>query len=72
MIQREASKYVFLVNLTLTVPAVIMACILGSWSDKKGRKRLIVVTSIGGALDAAIILFGMYLKLPLYVFMIGT
>ena len=70
-VQKEASSYILSVNLAMTIPAVIMACILGSWSDKRGRKGPMVTASIGGALDAAIILVAIYLKLPVYVFMIG-
>ena len=70
-IQKKASQYILAVNMALTLPAVVTACFIGSWSDKRGRKGPMFLVLTGATLDAAVVLVGMYLKLPVYVFMIG-
>jgi len=71
MVQKRASRYILLVNIALTVPAMLTACFLGTWSDEKGRKGPMVVTSIGSSLASLTFLLAIYWNLPIYVFMIG-
>ncbi|XP_031550092.1 solute carrier family 46 member 3-like [Actinia tenebrosa] len=71
-IQQKASKYILGVNLALTLPAVVMACFLGPWSDTRGRKPLMIIVSVTASLDAAVVLITMYMKWPVYVFMIAS
>lgn len=70
-VQKKASHYILLFNIALTVPAMLTACFLGVWSDKRGRKGPLVVASIGSSLASLIILVAIYWKLPIYIFMIG-
>ena len=69
---KKASQYILWVSMALTLPAIFMACFLGSWSDKRGRKGPMITASVGSALDALIILAAIHWKLPIYVFMIGV
>ena len=71
MVQKRASRYILLVNIALTVPAMLTACFLGTWSDEKGRKGPMIVTSIGSSLASLTFLIAIYWNLPIYVFMIG-
>ena len=71
MVQKRASRYILLVNIALTVPAMLTACFLGTWSDEKGRKGPMIVTSIGSSLASLTFLLAIYWNLPIYVFMIG-
>lgn len=72
MVQKRASRYILLVNIALTVPAMLTACFLGTWSDEKGRKGPMIVTSIGSSLASLTFLIAIYWNLPIYVFMIAS
>lgn len=71
-VHKKASQYILWASMALTLPAIFMACFLGSWSDKRGRKGPMITASVGSALDALIILAAIHWKLPIYVFMIGV
>ena len=71
-VQTKASHYILLFNVALTVPAMLTACFLGVWSDKRGRKGPLVVASIGSSVASLVILIAIHWKLHIYVFMIGT
>lgn len=71
-VQQKASRYILLFNIALTVPAMLTACFLGAWSDKRGRKGPLVVASIGSSLASLIILLAIHWELPIYVFMIAS
>lgn len=45
--------------------------LLGSWSDFAGRRVILIIPSIGMALQAAIYLLVMYLELPVVYFLVG-
>ncbi|CAN9511604.1 unnamed protein product [Ophioblennius macclurei] len=49
----------------LTVP------LLGSWSDRAGRRPLLVFTNVGVALQTALYLLVMYLELPVAYLLLG-
>lgn len=72
MVEKRASQYILLVNIALTVPAMLTACFLGTWSDEKGRKGPMIVTSIGSSLASLTFLLAIYWNLPIYVFMIAS
>lgn len=71
-VQTRASRYILLFNIALTVPAMLTACFLGAWSDKRGRKGPMVVAAVGSSLASLIILLAIYWNLPIYVFMIAS
>lgn len=71
-VQTKASHYILLFNVALTVPAMLTACFLGVWSDKRGRKGPLVVASIGSSVASLVILIAIHWKLHIYVFMIAS
>lgn len=70
-VQKRASLYILLVSIALTVPAMLTACFLGAWSDKRGRKGPFLFAAIGSSLASLIFLVAIHWELPIYVFMIG-
>lgn len=70
-VSKKASQYILLFNVALTVPAMLTACFLGVWSDKRGRKGPLILASIGSSASSLIILIAIHWKLDIFVFMIG-
>ncbi|KAK1786431.1 hypothetical protein P4O66_018117, partial [Electrophorus voltai] len=54
----------FLVGLFVVI-------LLGSWSDRAGRRMVLILPSLGLAVQAAVYLTVMYLKLPVAWFLVG-
>lgn len=50
---------------------LIMVTLLGSWSDRAGRRFVLIIPSLGLAVQAIVYLIVMYLKLPVFWFLIG-
>lgn len=48
-----------------------MVTLLGSWSDRAGRRLVLIIPSLGLAVQASVYLIVMYLKLPVFWFLIG-
>lgn len=59
------------INLGGFAVGVVMVTLLGSWSDRVGRKPVLVIASLGLALQATIYLLVMYLQLPVGWFLVG-
>ncbi|XP_051520989.1 proton-coupled folate transporter isoform X1 [Myxocyprinus asiaticus] len=59
------------INLGGFLVGLILVTLLGSWSDRAGRRLVLIIPSLGMAVQAAIYLIVMYLKLPVYWFLIG-
>lgn len=70
-VSKKASQYILLFNVALTVPAMLTACFLGVWSDKRGRKGPLILASIGSSVSSLIILIAIHWKLDIFVFMTG-
>ncbi|EDO48562.1 predicted protein [Nematostella vectensis] len=70
-VQEKASQYILAYNLALQLPAVLTACLLGTWSDKNGRKPLMLIVAFGAIVDASVALFTVYTDGPLYPLIIG-
>jgi len=60
------------VSIALTVPAMLTACFLGAWSDKRGRKGPFLFAAIGSSLASLIFLVAIHWELPIYAFMIAS
>jgi len=60
------------VILSASLPSLFMALLLGSWSDKVGRRIVIFLPVVGGILDSTCILITMFLRAPLYFLFIGS
>eukprot|EP00794_Sanderia_malayensis_P012162 gene12162-13417_t len=72
LIQAEASFVHLGVVLSASLPSIFMALLLGAWSDKVGRKIIMMLPIIGGVADTVCILITMYASLPVYVLFIGS
>lgn len=59
------------INLGGFLVGLIMVTLLGSWSDRAGRRLVLIIPSLGLAVQAAVYLIVMYLKLPVFWFLIG-
>ncbi|XP_065137081.1 proton-coupled folate transporter [Paramisgurnus dabryanus] len=59
------------INLGGFLVGLFTVTFLGSWSDRAGRRPVLIIPSLGLAIQAAVYLIVMYLKLPVYWFLIG-
>ena len=50
---------------------LFVVTLLGSWSDQGGRRPVLILPSLGLALQAGVYLLVMYLKLPVAWFLLG-
>lgn len=50
---------------------LFMVILLGSWSDRAGRRLILIIPSLGLAVQASIYITVMYLKLPVAWFLLG-
>ncbi|CAG6003973.1 unnamed protein product [Menidia menidia] len=50
---------------------LLVVPLLGSWSDLAGRRPVLVISSLGMALQAGVYLLVMYLRLPVGCFVVG-
>lgn len=50
---------------------LLVVPLLGSWSDLAGRRTVLILPNLGLALQAAVYLVVMYLKLPVAYFLVG-
>ena len=70
---QSMTSYIYLgIILSASVPSLIMALLLGSWSDKVGRKIVLLLPVIGGLLETVCILITMYTEAPLYLLFAGS
>lgn len=59
------------INLGGFAVGLLMVPLLGSWSDVAGRRPLLILPSVGLALQAASYLLVMYLELPVVCLLAG-
>lgn len=71
-VQSLTSYFHMCIILSAAVPSLFMALFLGSWSDKVGRRVVIMLPVIGGLLDSACIIATILLQAPLYFLCIGS
>ncbi|XP_066926446.1 proton-coupled folate transporter-like isoform X2 [Clytia hemisphaerica] len=70
---QSMTSYIYLgIILAAALPSFFMALLLGSWSDKVGRKIIILLPVIGGLLDSVCILITMATRGSLYLLFIGS
>jgi len=69
---QSITSYIYLgIILAAALPSLFMALLLGSWSDKVGRKVVVLLPVIGGLLDSICILVVMYTRCSLYILFVG-
>ena len=71
-IQAEASLWTLYTTIASLLPAVVSLWMLGSYSDKGGRKVAIIIPQIGALIRCINLLAVIYFDLPLYVMVIGA
>ena len=49
-VHQKTSKWILYQSVSLTLPSIVASLILGSWSDKVGRKVILILPSIGSVL----------------------
>ncbi|CAB1348905.1 unnamed protein product [Coregonus sp. 'balchen'] len=59
------------INLGGFAVGLFVVTLLGSWSDQGGRRPVLILPSLGLALQAGVYLVVMYLKLPVVWFLLG-
>ncbi|XP_077064366.1 proton-coupled folate transporter isoform X1 [Siphateles boraxobius] len=70
-VETQTAHWNLYINLGGFLVGLIMVTLLGSWSDRAGRRMVLIIPSLGLAVQAAIYLIVMYLKLPVFWFLIG-
>lgn len=70
-VQTMTAHWNLYINLAGFVMGLFVVTLLGSWSDLRGRRPVLILPSLGMALQAAIYLVVMYLKLPVAWFLVG-
>ncbi|EDO32892.1 predicted protein, partial [Nematostella vectensis] len=63
-VQAEASYMQMGLVLSVSTPSLLVALLLGAWSDRAGRRRAMAMPIFGSAVESAIILVIMYFELP--------
>ena len=70
---QSLTSYIHLgIILSAALPSLFMALLLGTWSDKVGRRIVIFLPVLGGLLDCTCILITMFTRAPLFVLFIGS
>lgn len=59
------------INLGGFLVGLFVVILLGSWSDRGGRRLVLIIPSLGLAVQASIYLIVMYMKLPVAWFLLG-
>jgi len=71
-VQSYASYFQLGYVMFSALPSIVIALFMGGWTDKVGRRPALIVPVLGSALEAAVIIVVMYLKLPIYCLFIGS
>lgn len=72
-VQGHTSQWILHQSIALAVPSIFASLIYGSWSDKAGRKLILVLPSIGGALlYVSHILNSVFMSLDVNLILIGV
>ncbi|XP_065652323.1 proton-coupled folate transporter isoform X3 [Hydra vulgaris] len=70
---QSLTSYIHLgIILSAALPSLFMALLLGTWSDKVGRRIVLFLPVLGGLLDCTCILITMFTRAPLFVLFIGS
>lgn len=59
------------INLGGFLVSLFIVILIGSWSDRAGRRLILILPSLGLAVQATVYLTVMYLKLPVVWFLLG-
>ncbi|CAL8361406.1 unnamed protein product [Merluccius merluccius] len=70
-VETLTAHWTLYINLGGFAVGSVVVTLLGSWSDQAGRRPVLIVPSLGLALQAAVYLVVMYQKLPVAYFLVG-
>jgi len=71
-VQEQSAHFQIALSLCNTLPSLFVCLIYGSWSDRVGRKPLIVLGMCGALLDTICVFFTILLDLPLSFMLFGS
>lgn len=71
-VQSEASYMQLGLVLSASTPSLLVALVLGAWSDHIGRRKAMGMPLFGSAIETALVLVVMYFELPVTTFLIGA
>ncbi|XP_056139970.1 proton-coupled folate transporter [Lampris incognitus] len=70
-VETSTAHWNLYINLGGFAVGLLTVTFLGSWSDVAGRRPVLIIPCLGLAIQAAVYLLVMYLKLPVAYFLIG-
>jgi len=71
-VQEQSAHFQIALSLCNTLPSLFVCLIYGSWSDRVGRKPLIVLGMFGALLDTVCVFFTILFDLPLFFILVGS
>ncbi|CAH1779482.1 unnamed protein product [Owenia fusiformis] len=71
-IQEETSAWLSQINLAFTLPSLVTTILIGSYSDRTGRKILIILPMLGKILEALVFLLDSYFNLSPSFLLFGS
>ena len=67
------SSYIHLGTVIFTsIPSLVTALFIGSWTDMVGRRPALALPCIGSAIDSLTVLLVMYFEWPIFVLFVGS
>ncbi|XP_031552187.1 proton-coupled folate transporter-like [Actinia tenebrosa] len=72
VLRSEAGQWLLYLKLAAIIPGVFTSLILGIWSDKTGRKIVLLVASCGGLIQVSLHLLVINLDLSIHVLLSGN
>lgn len=70
-VERLTAHWSLYINLGGLSLGLLVVPFLGSWSDKAGRRPLLIIPNLGLALETVVYLVVMYMRLPVGYFFLG-
>ncbi|XP_062510444.1 proton-coupled folate transporter-like isoform X2 [Corticium candelabrum] len=70
--QSDASNWILYIDMTVIVPGMVWSLLMGGWSDKHGRKLLLLAPLVGYSIEAFLFLVIMKCNLAIAYLFIGN
>ena len=71
-VETLSSHWILYMNVVLYCPVLLSVPLLGSWSDVAGRRPVLLLCNLGLTLQTVLSILVMYLRLPVFYFVIGN
>ncbi|XP_071500140.1 proton-coupled folate transporter-like [Diadema antillarum] len=73
IVQKSTSYWLIILNVALAVPAIFSTIMLGSWSDRVGRRAPMILPCIGSVVNGVCLLFSaLYMDLTIGIMILGS